>query len=198
MDLINCSLVLSSQQSSTPPPEAEKLQTPASSNSPLGIFPPPNSVTSLPSFPSLPLTPSPSLSPTCQHSPPTLTSAQIDPLAVLPGLSQPIESDESLLEVLNSSPPPQFLPEPASQLPIYRGKDIYQSSSGASTSSSIPQDIDKKSVTWSRGLGVELSPLQTRSSRKKKVDKSAQPSDPTVPAPDGKALRALKALARTK
>jgi hypothetical protein len=125
MDLINCSLVLSSQQTSAPPTEVEMTPAP-------GLF----KLTSrhLPSLelhylsplyflPSLCASPFPSTDLSTQSAP--LTSALIDTPDVLPGLSQPIESDESLLAVLNSSSPPQFIPEPASRLPIYRGKDIY-------------------------------------------------------------------------
>jgi hypothetical protein len=44
----------------------------------------------------------------------------------------------------------------------------------------------------------ELSPLQTRSARKKKEIMSSQLTDTVPPTLDNKALRALKALARTK
>jgi hypothetical protein len=54
-----------------------------------------------------------------------------------------------------------------------------------------------KEFAWSRGLGIELSPIKTRSARKSPVLNLKVDSAPILPT-DGKALRALKALARTK
>jgi hypothetical protein len=58
--------------------------------------------------------------------------------------------------------------------------------------------VDTKNFAWSRGIASEISPLQTRSSRKKKEVLSSQQADSNLPTLDGKALRAMKALARSK
>jgi hypothetical protein len=54
-----------------------------------------------------------------------------------------------------------------------------------------------KEYAWSRGLGVETSPIKTRSSRKKSTLATVDPSG-QISSTDGGALRALKALARKK
>jgi hypothetical protein len=55
----------------------------------------------------------------------------------------------------------------------------------------------EKEFAWSRGLGIELSPVKTQSARKKaSVEKSQDPVSLT--STEGGALRALKALARSK
>jgi hypothetical protein len=91
-----------------------------------------------------------------------------------------------------------FLPANTVQLPMYRGKELLLPISEVGASSSLPLDTEAKSYAWSRGISSELSPLQTRSSRKKKEILSSQQSDPAPSTLDSKALRALKALARSK
>jgi hypothetical protein len=54
-------------------------------------------------------------------------------------------------------------------LPTYLGKEVFKDSEysgtlGASTSSGEPTGKD---LAWSRGLGLEVSPIKTRSARKK-------------------------------
>jgi hypothetical protein len=54
-----------------------------------------------------------------------------------------------------------------------------------------------KEYAWSRGLGIEHSPIKTRSARKKSATLSSL--DSTTPSTsDGGALRAVKALAWEK
>jgi hypothetical protein len=116
---------------------------------------------------------------------------------MLPGYSQPTDEGSKLLEALNSSfsadPPENF-----THLPVYRGKELINSASGEGSSSSRPTESAQKTYAWSRGIGVELSPLQTRSSRKKKEILNNTLDPAVIPSQDGKALRAMKALARSK
>jgi hypothetical protein len=97
---------------------------------------------------------------------------------------------------LNPSPSGDPLPELTALLPVYRGKELITPSAEAGPSS--PHRNDGKAYAWSRGIGSELSPLQTRSSRKKKDSLSTQHSTSDLPLQDGKPLRAMKALARSK
>ena len=81
---------------------------------------------------------------------------------------------------------------------MYRGKELLNPANDPGSSTSLPADKATNTLAWSRGIGLELSPLQTRSSRKKKEAESTQPVATECPSQDGKALRAWKALARTK
>jgi hypothetical protein len=87
----------------------------------------------------------------------------------------------------------------ANQNWLFTGEKISFALVEAGSSSSRGQIKVEKSFVWSRGIGTELSPLQTRSSRKQKeLMNSVQNESTDLPTQDGKALRALKALARTK
>jgi hypothetical protein len=81
---------------------------------------------------------------------------------------------------------------------MFRGKEQIRPATERGSSSTFTTDKDSSALAWSRGLGVELSPLQTRSSRKKKEIEISQIASTDLPTQEGKALRALKALARTK
>jgi hypothetical protein len=115
-----------------------------------------------------------------------------------PGFSQLEEDDVSLLTSLNSTVSPDLPPNNLSQLPVYRGKELVTPASDPGTSSSLPPDLNTKVFAWSRGIATDLSPLQTRSSRKKKELLSTQTTTTDLPTQEGKALRAMKALARSK
>jgi hypothetical protein len=54
-----------------------------------------------------------------------------------------------------------------------------------------------KDFSWSRGLGIELSLVKTRSARKKTCTELKEDYASHFPT-NGRALRALKALERTK
>jgi hypothetical protein len=54
-----------------------------------------------------------------------------------------------------------------------------------------------KSFTWSRGLGIDYSPVKMRSARKKSIVSTPLIPD-SRPSTDSGALRAMKALARAK
>jgi hypothetical protein len=128
-------------------------------------------------------------------SPPLSLTSEAAP-QVLPGYSQSEDDDNVLLAALNPSSSSSLHLGSTSQLPVYRGKEIISSAAEAGTSNS--QQKDAKTFAWSRGIASELSPLQTRSSRKKKDLQSTQHSASDLPTLDGKALRAMKALARSK
>jgi len=141
-----------------------------------------------------PILPSPSSQLTLQ----SCSTGPTDPFVLLSGYRQPEENEDSLLAALSSSTLAQFLPDSASQLPIFRGKEHIAPSTDAGTSSSHQARTLDKSFAWSRGIGVELSPLQTRSARKKKDCLSTKLTVLVVSTQDGKALRAMKAIARSK
>jgi hypothetical protein len=120
-----------------------------------------------------------------------------------------VQEEETLLEELYSTDAPtlevpDFIPHSPNllansvQLPLYRGKELLLPTTEAGASSSLSRGMVDKSYAWSRGISTELSPLQTRSSRKKKDLMSSQQSDTVPSSLDSKALRALKALARSK
>jgi hypothetical protein len=123
---------------------------------------------------------------------PTLSASQ-----ELPGFSQPIEEEEAILDTLRSTTTPSPLClNSITPLPTFRGKELMSAPSEASTSNT--NQGSTKTFAWSRGIASEISPLQTRSSRKKKEVLTSQQPDTILPTQDGKALRALKALARSK
>jgi hypothetical protein len=111
----------------------------------------------------------------------------------VPGYSQSKDSEHELLAVLNPTSPSSLHPGSITQLSIYRGKEVISSASNAGPSTSIQKEA--KSFAWSRGIATELSPLQTRSSRKNKEKQNTQQAASDLPILDGKALRAMKALA---
>jgi hypothetical protein len=97
--------------------------------------------------------------------------------------------------------PPRALSPFASfepQLPIFRGKELIRPGDEAGSSCSLGPGKSEKAYAWSRGIGTELSPLQTRSSRKQKELQNPGKNASDLPPLEGKALRALKALARSK
>jgi hypothetical protein len=117
---------------------------------------------------------------------------------VNPGFGQSEDVDPNLLDVLASSSPPPFCRISEPQLAIFRGKELIRPGVEAGSSSSLGPVKVEKAYAWSRGIGTELSPLQTRSSRKQKELLNPGQSAPDLPSLEGKALRALKALARSK
>jgi hypothetical protein len=86
-------------------------------------------------------------------------------------------------------------------LPIYRGRSVYHrpEPDGGSGSSGTLVGATGKEYTWSKGLGMETSPIKTRSARKKKEASRliSEGSHLSVINEFG-ALRGLKALARAK
>jgi hypothetical protein len=85
-------------------------------------------------------------------------------------------------------------------LPTYLGKEVYKDSEfrgtlGASTSSGEPTRMD---LAWSHGLGLEVSPIKTRSTRKKLGTNLSFLAHHLDSHLDQGALRGMKSLAWEK
>jgi hypothetical protein len=149
-ETINSYHWLSSSFCTKPPlPEAEMPQLPAfstPSNHSLHLtsVDPTDFPASSPISPPLP----PSL-PAKQPSLPIFSIESEVPPYVLPGYRQPEDDDENLLAVLISSTSTTFLPDNTSQLPIYRGKELFVPAAEAGTSSSHHTGNDVKAFAWS-------------------------------------------------
>jgi len=116
-----------------------------------------------------------------------------------PGYREPKEDASTLSAVLDLFIPFLHGSEAYVPLPTFLGKKPIDPGveRGQANTSSVPATEGGKEFSWSRGLGIELSPIKTRSARKKSsFDLKVDPA-PILPT-DGKALRELKALARTK
>jgi hypothetical protein len=125
----------------------------------------------------------------------------IDPDApplVPPGIGQSQDLDPNHIELSAIMTTPPHLQELESHLDIYRGKELIISNVEAACPSSRGLDKTEKPIAWSRGIGTNLSPLQTRSSKKQKELWTTVQNDPELMIQEGKALRAAKALARSK
>jgi hypothetical protein len=116
-----------------------------------------------------------------------------------PGYREPEEGDSSLGAVLDHLFP--FLRDnsDAIKLPTFIGKP-YKAIwiLWRPVPLSNLHGVKGKEYAWSRGLGVELSPIKTRSSRKKLAQPSPVTDDSVPSSTDSGALRAMKALAREK
>jgi len=134
----------------------------------------------------------------CQTLPLSTDLEQESPPFLSPGFGQSDMVDPNQLDDLVSSTPQSILQDTEPALAIYRGKELIRPVVESGCSSSRRQKNVEKSFSWSRGIGTELSPLQTRSSRKQKEFQNAPQPSTDLQTQDGKALRALKALARTK
>jgi hypothetical protein len=144
----------------------------------------------------LPLTPELSLIPE-----PTLTSSHpensLSPIEPCFRESEETVSDLSL--ILDSLIPLNNVIAEATPLPTYLGKKIIDPSGfSEATSSKATTSTTGKNFVWSRGLAHELSPIKTRSNRKKRSQSTVQTIETTTSSPDLGNLRALKALARSK
>jgi hypothetical protein len=84
-------------------------------------------------------------------------------------------------------------------LPTYQGKALIDT---PPQQRRLPQRIFRlgkgKTLPGQEGLGIELSPLKTRSSRKKLAQQTLQSSESDPPSTESGPLRAMKALAREK
>jgi hypothetical protein len=183
---------LSRHGSDSSPPLREDALHPSPDLPDLSTFCPPQVSDALPSIPaSSPSTVRQPLSPPFSVEPEALPM-------VPPGFGQSDEVDSNLLDALTSSTSLTLLPENTPQLSIYRGKELIRPAAEVGSSTSHNPEKAVKAFAWSRGIGTELSPLQTRSSRKQKELLNSVQNVPDFPSQEGKALRALKALARSK
>jgi hypothetical protein len=87
------------------------------------------------------------------------------------------------------------------QLPISLGRKVYHRSTsegGFELSGSKGVNLGKD-YTWSKGLGVDISPIKTRSVRKRKEKLDLLPDETHLPViVEYGVLRGMKALAREK
>jgi hypothetical protein len=121
-----------------------------------------------------------------------------DPIPIA-GHTEPSQSETQLDALIQDSFPVPSLPFDSIPIHTYLGKNLVQSSGSHSDrpSSSGVNPSPVLDPTWSRGVGLELSPLKTRSARKKTLTGSSSAVS-TIPVPSQGALRGLKALARGK
>jgi hypothetical protein len=119
----------------------------------------------------------------------------------LAGYTEPSHSTSQLENLLQEDNPTTTLPFDSIPLQSYNGKTIVHPSSlpADQPSSSFVHPSPVLDPTWSKGIGLELSPLKTRSARKKTLTGlSSTTPDSTTSVPTHGALRDLKALARGK
>jgi hypothetical protein len=132
-------------------------------------------------------------------SEPTHSSPQPEPTdsSILTGFIEPEEDAIDLNLVVDSLLNPSR-DNVATILPTYLGKRILETlgSSKATSSKSLPVR-DGKNFVWSRSIALELSPLKTRSSRKK-ISQPYEITTENTSSNDNGPLRAMKALPREK
>jgi hypothetical protein len=119
-----------------------------------------------------PLTAPPTLeppSPICQLYPQALVNLiRIRPI-FLPGFRESEDEESNLTAVLDSLIPFIRGNESTVKLPVFLGKleQIPETSLGDASGKSTEGGVNGKEFAWSRGLGIEHSPVKTRSARKK-------------------------------
>jgi hypothetical protein len=89
--------------------------------------------------------------------------------------------------------------EPPVKLPVFLGKleQALENSLGEASGIRTEGGETEKEFAWSRGLGIEHSSVKTWSARKKdSIEKDFEIS--IQPSIEGRPLRAMKALARSK
>jgi hypothetical protein len=115
-----------------------------------------------------------------------------------PGDREPEEDENALCSVLDSLIPFIRDNKEVTKLSIFLGKTLAPEGSSKATSSKNTLTKGGKDFAWSRGIGLELSPLKTRSGWKKlsqAAEKILEIDSSTI---DNGPLRAMKALARSK
>ena len=118
--------------------------------------------------------------------------------AILPGYQESEEEASILTKTLDSLLPNHSVLGLTQPLSVVLGKKAIVSSSEIGSTSTQLVGKGGKSFSWSRGLASELSPVKTRSSRKKLLSLSHS-EDVCVPTSlVSGALIALKAQAREK
>jgi hypothetical protein len=128
-----------------------------------------------------------------------LVSLEEEDSIIVPGFVEPTISNHSLDKMISSLVPSINGNFGSLPIPTYLGKDLVTSSSskgGSSVTSGVGTDPGKD-PTWSRGLGLELSPIKTRSARKKAGSVGSSSAIQSVVLDQG-ALRGMKSLAQAK
>jgi hypothetical protein len=120
------------------------------------------------------LNPSSRLPASCDDLGPSVISSPLslprsDGIEIVPGCRESEDDDSSLNVVLDSLIP--FIHDNNStiQLPVYLGNTCYDdpTSGGKASTSCTRSEGTGKEYAWSRGLGIEHSPIKTQSSRKR-------------------------------
>jgi hypothetical protein len=163
------------------------LPTPSTEPVPSVSLPLPNS--SSETFPS-PTNPTTRVS----SSPSNTTIANSPQPYTLPGYTEPDQSELRLEALFPTALSSHSLPFESLPLPTYQGNSVIHPSPDLPSSSTqiFPTGPDPH---WSRGIGLELSPLKTCSARKNSQTELKAPEDSAAVTTHG-ALRGFKALAR--
>jgi len=124
----------------------------------------------------------------------------LDPTPIQPGCREPEEGESSLSDILGSLIPYLKYSDPPILLPSYFGKAliILVNLSREVNVTPLAEDTNLKDYSWSRGRGIEYSPIKTRSLRKNLQSDLCLPLVEETTTSDRGALRAVKALARSK
>ena len=85
-------------------------------------------------------------------------------------------------------------------IPTYQGRSVVRRVGSVGDTGTFERSGEGsgKEFTWSRGLGMDISPIKTRSARKKEVSDYTTPVTLTTNNTDNGALRSMKSLAREK
>jgi hypothetical protein len=85
-------------------------------------------------------------------------------------------------------------------LPTYQGRNVIRQEGISSEVGSVGQNGEEtgKEFSWSRGLGIEISPIKTRSARRKEGTCSTTIAIQNSIISDNGVLRGMKSLAREK
>jgi hypothetical protein len=116
-----------------------------------------------------------------------------------PGYTEQPHSARDLDQLIHTIIPASPLPFDSLPIPLYLGKLLTPPPTpiGNTPSTSGVKEHTATAPSWSRGLGSEISPLKTRSARKKEsTEASSSASQPTEHT--NRALRGVKAQARAK
>jgi hypothetical protein len=117
----------------------------------------------------------------------------------LPGYHETKDEESNLTTVLDSLIPFIRSNDSSVKLLVFIGnlETVSETELGDYSGKSTDVREAGKEFAWSRGLGIEHSPVKTRSARKKaSIENVGEPS--LRSSTDGGALRDLKALARSK
>jgi hypothetical protein len=114
-------------------------------------------------------------------------------------LREPEDEESTLYAVLDSLVPYIYGNATTVQLPIFLGKSVTNHVVGKEEDSSSRSNFGEvdKEFAWSRGIGIEISSIKTRSARKKDNVETSQILVSHLFTEDG-ALRVVKALTRSK
>jgi hypothetical protein len=116
------------------------------------------------------------------------------------GYREPDFSDHTLDSLITSLVPSYREASSPIPIPTFLGKEVINraETSGASGASTCVGEDSGKDLAWSRGLGFEVSPIKTRSARKKAGTNLTFSAHQLSTNIEQGALRGMKSLARAK